>query len=146
MDKGIYFIADKNGNPIIWKNDKFFTEEEIQHYIKTGKPKDKDLSMLFPVFSEGWMALQYSIKRSVQDIQVGQVTNQEVWTYILDILRNNNVKTVITNPCIKDIVHECMLLTWEIDKITDFESFDSTMKNIESFDEKCGYSVNDLKK
>ena len=144
MEKGIYFVADKDKVPLLWKNSNFFTEEEIQYYIKNGIPKEKDLPVLLPVFSEGWMALQYIKRHSLQDAQVGFIEDQEYWSYILNIAKNSNVKKIITNPCILDYGHECTLLTFELDEVSNFSDFNNTMKEFESFDGKCGYSLKEL--
>ena len=146
MEKGIYYIVDaKSKAPFLWKNDKFWTEKEIEYYGKNGKPMEKDLALLLPVFSESWMALQYKKRHSLKNILVGLVTEQSYWSYILNILKNNEVKGIVVNPCILDIKHECELLIFKSDQIADFDSFDSYMKKLESYNGKHGYDFDKIK-
>lgn len=133
-EKGIWFIASQDGLPIYWKNDKFWTEKEMEYYGKTGKAMEKDLDMLFPIFCEAWMALQYAKRHNLKDKQFGIVTNQEHWSDLLKMASENNVKAIALNPCIKDFEHECVLLTYTMDKVADLSKFNEEVKNGISFD------------
>lgn len=144
MEKGTYFVASKDRVPLFWKNENFFTEEELGQSTNTGEKPEKALPLLFPLFSEAWMALQYIKRHSLEGAQVGLIDDQEYWSYLLKLAKETSVSKIITNPCIIDTAHECMLLTYDLDSVEDFTTFDSLMKSMELPLDTGGYNKNNL--
>lgn len=147
MEKGIHFLAGKEGHGslVLWKNEKLFTYDEIEYFRKTGKAHEKDLNLMLPVFSEAWVALQYAKKHNLKDVLIGLSSDQEHWSYILELAKRNNAQRIVINPCIDDTPHECALITYTFDTAASFSEIDSGMKSI-VIEGQGGYDKDKLNK
>ena len=131
MEKGIYLIANKEtGALYVWKNDKFFSEEEIKRYKENRKTREKD-ELLLPVFNEAWIALQYIKANKIKDGSVCQVLNQNAWSEFIEIAKKQEVQRAVLNRCILNVVHECFLMIYDLDKINNFKKTETMFKNVD---------------